>query len=214
MKVIACINQKGGSGKSTITRNLAVALVGRGLRVTIIDTDQQRTTINWYANRQQFKHNESDLLAVIYPTLSELQHKLDGVKDASDIVIIDGTPSVNEMSSFAALNADLILTPLNPTADDLDSTVSFIQELPEGINPLILFNRCPARPTKHSTAIIDAMSGTGLEICKVQIKARTSYTECFSSGAGVVELKDKKAIEEIKNLCDEVMERISCEVTV
>lgn len=212
MKVIACINQKGGSGKSTITRNLAVALVRRGLRVTIIDTDQQRTTINWYANRQQLFSADSDLLAVIYPTLSELRQKLNGVKDASDIVIIDGTPSVNEMSSFAALNADLILTPLNPTADDLDSTVAFIGELPEGINPVILFNRCPARPTKHSKAVIGALQESGLEISNVKIKSRTAYTECFASGAGVVELKDKKAIEELEALCDEVMKRITSEV--
>jgi chromosome partitioning protein len=37
--IVAVVSAKGGSGKTTLTMNLAVALARRGLRVTIVDTD-------------------------------------------------------------------------------------------------------------------------------------------------------------------------------
>ena len=49
MKIIACINEKGGSGKSTIACNLATALHRRGQRVVLIDADPQGTARDWRA---------------------------------------------------------------------------------------------------------------------------------------------------------------------
>jgi|SRR6185312_1931770 len=40
-RIVAMVNRKGGSGKSTTTLNLAGALVERGLRVLVVDLDPQ-----------------------------------------------------------------------------------------------------------------------------------------------------------------------------
>jgi chromosome partitioning protein len=48
MRTLAIINQKGGSGKTTTTVNLAAALGDRGKRVLVLDLDPQASTTAWF----------------------------------------------------------------------------------------------------------------------------------------------------------------------
>ena len=50
-RVITVAQQKGGSGKTTVAVNLAVALRGRGQSVALLDTDPQGSMGRWYLER-------------------------------------------------------------------------------------------------------------------------------------------------------------------
>ena len=52
MKVIAVLNQKGGSGKTTIATHLARALQLGGADVLLVDSDPQGSARDWAAVRE------------------------------------------------------------------------------------------------------------------------------------------------------------------
>ena len=53
-KVIAFSNQKGGSGKSTLSANLAVLWSNSGYKVAVIDADPQKSLTYWLSERKKY----------------------------------------------------------------------------------------------------------------------------------------------------------------
>ena len=58
-KVISLANQKGGSGKTTLSANLSVLWSNSGYKVAIVDADNQRSISNWYNSRKKY-YGEND----------------------------------------------------------------------------------------------------------------------------------------------------------
>ena len=70
MQVIAIAMQKGGVGKSTLARSLAVAAVQDGLSVLIVDMDAQQSV------SQCAERRKADTPVVVFSTENELPEKL------------------------------------------------------------------------------------------------------------------------------------------
>ena len=47
MKIIAFLNPKGGSGKTTATINVSSCLASSGKKIAVVDTDPQMSLTNW-----------------------------------------------------------------------------------------------------------------------------------------------------------------------
>lgn len=109
MKTIAIAMQKGGVGKSTLTRSLAVAGVKAGLNVLALDMDAQQSTTQWS------KRRNGQLPIVRFVTELDLPGVLKQAEDAGcDLAIIDTPPARSTEAPAAVEYSDLVLVPCTP----------------------------------------------------------------------------------------------------
>jgi len=125
MPTIAIVSQKGGSGKTTLTVNLAAAAEAAGQIALIIDTDPQATASQWGSWRNDRAPEVIDSAA------PRIQHKVDQAKaQGATFIIIDTPPHADSVASRAVEIADIVLIPCRPSAFDLAAirtTVSLIR---------------------------------------------------------------------------------------
>ena len=111
MKVIAVAMNKGGVGKSTLTRSIATAAVQDGLNVLALDMDTQQTTTQWGRRRK-----DRPLPLVRFTTENDLADELAKARAAGcDLAVIDTPPARSSEAPAAVECADLVLIPC--TAD-------------------------------------------------------------------------------------------------
>ena len=113
MDVIAVVMNKGGVGKSTITRCIATAAVNDSLNVLALDMDNQQTTTQWGRRRGS---RDKPLPLVRFTTENDLADELAKAKAAGcDLVVIDTPPARSSEAPAAVECADLVVIPC--TAD-------------------------------------------------------------------------------------------------
>src|SRR5262249_17731961 len=118
MRVISFVNQKGGTGKSVVAINLAVAAQLNGEKVCLIDLDKQGTVANWYATRAAEK--PAVLNADQIPSLRDALTQL--AASGFTLAIIDTKGEDSHGTRGAMQQADLCLIPIRPAGPDLHAT--------------------------------------------------------------------------------------------
>jgi chromosome partitioning protein len=121
--IIACLSQKGGVGKSTISRLIARTYAAAGWSVKIADFNTtQLTSHNWGQLRAQDK-NLPQIMTEPYTQPSRLK------RETTDLVVADGRPDSDQSSLDIARLADLVVLPTGLSLDDLEPQLRFAHEL-------------------------------------------------------------------------------------
>ena len=115
MLTIALIAQKGGTGKTTVARCLAVAFERSVQASAIIDMDPQASASLWA------KRREADLPEVIPTVLPLLGDTLKAAEKSVKVALIDTPPKNADIAIAAAKAADLIIIPCRPQIDDIET---------------------------------------------------------------------------------------------
>ena len=147
MSVLTVAGQKGGSGKSTLVRNLAIHFALDGYRVGIVDADLiQQHSSEFFADRVRVGGRETwtgrtdvpnvtvevwdrsiakvpDASIVVAPQADQdaIGEIIQGLADALDVVVCDLQGSASVAMIHAIHYADLVLIPVQPSNDDLKS---------------------------------------------------------------------------------------------
>jgi chromosome partitioning protein len=125
--LITFANEKGGSGKSTTSVHVAVALATAGKRVAALDLDtRQRTLGRYLENRAATIRRSGIAMAIPYfetfdPAKdSDILGRIKALLAEYEVVIID-TPGRDDIYARIAIeNADTLVTPINDSFIDLD----------------------------------------------------------------------------------------------
>lgn len=208
MKVISLVQQKGGSGRSTLATNIA-GILSKAHDVTLIDCDvPQGTTASWYAIRREDNHpgNLNVLTADSYTSLVNQVHGL-----TTDYLILDAPPRVEEITRAILMLSDLLLIPLGASAaeiwatTDLLDTIQDAEKKHKGLITRIVWNRYRGY-TKSAQELSKAVN-TGLPVksCKTKLGYRVAYAEALGRGLTVAEWSNMTARQEIVALTAEIV---------
>jgi len=150
--IIVLGNEKGGTGKSTLSMHLIVHLLRLGFKVGSIDIDARQGTLSRYIeNRQKFvQMNNKELPisshhAIIksnLPTVADAHQEdkekflacLETLKE-KNFIIIDTPGSDTFLSQLSHSYADTLITPLNDSFIDLDMLARINNETREISGP-------------------------------------------------------------------------------
>lgn len=205
MPVISVLNPKGGSGKTTLTTNLARSLLERGYKVLIVDSDPQGSARDWHAAK------EDNILPLVALDRPNNVKTLSSVASSYDYVIIDGAAKLEDMIAAAIKVSDMILIPVQPSPYDLWAAADLVEfikarrEVADG-KPLASFviSRSIQR-TKLGHEIGQALEEYGLGIFKTVIMQRQAYPQTAAEGNTVFDGNNAEAIAEINNLTNELL---------
>lgn len=204
MYVIAVLNQKGGSGKTTIATHLARALQLDGADVLLVDSDPQGSTRDWAAMR------EDQSLAVVGIDRPTIERDIKHIAK-KDFVVIDGAPQAADLAVSAIKAADFILIPVQPSPYDIWATADLVDlvqqriELTDGkLKAAFVVSRAIAG-TKIGADVAEALSGYELPVLDSRIMQRVIYPTTAASGTTVMDAEpNSSAAQEIQALAAEI----------
>ena len=205
MKVIAVLNQKGGSGKTTIATHLARALQLQGSSVLLVDSDKQGSARDWSAV------DESNPVTVIGLDRPTLDRDLKNISD-KDFVVIDGSPQATDLAVSAIKAADFVLIPVQPspydiwaTSDLVDLVKQRIEMTDNKLKSAFVVSRA-IKNTKIGSEVSEVLIEYGLPVLNAKIVQRIAYPNSAAIGKTVFETESKSsdAVAEMNALATEV----------
>lgn len=127
--IITVVNQKGGTGKSTIATNLAACFAGDGKEVLLIDADPQRTALDWRADRPDDKPQ----IQTVGLPVRNLHQEVAPFRRKYEIIVIDGGGRVTATARAAVTVADFVIIPTLASKPDVLSTQDFFKQVIEEV---------------------------------------------------------------------------------
>lgn len=123
MKTILIANQKGGCGKTNTAITLATALTMKGYRVALADADNQKSSLQWLKQRPETAAQIQSLDWRNEKSIGEVPKNI-------EYLIIDAPGALSgEHAEQLISESHAIITPLQPSFFDIDSTRRFLKHL-------------------------------------------------------------------------------------
>lgn len=204
--IVAMLNQKGGSGKTTIATNLAYALKLDNHKVLLVDADQQGSARDWN------EANSGELLPVVGLDRETLPKDLQAISGGYDWIVIDGAPQIAKLSAAAVRAADIVLIPVQPSPYDIWACADLVdlidarQQATSGKPKAAFVISRSIKNTKLSGEVAEALKEYGLPVFDAATTQRVAYPTTASRGRTVYDDSAGEAAKEIDAIKEELKE--------
>lgn len=227
--IITIANSKGGSGKSTITINLATKLALEGKDVLVIDTDEQKS-VEKFSNIRNSKEL-AQRFEVVCKGGNALADTIKSMSKRYDDIVIDTKATINNEQRKAMLLSDYLIIPTTTSQIDLSELlnmfgyVSDVKDLNDTLKAFVVLNRINPNPfltnepleLKEFIAEYKAENGfDDVGIFESIIGDRMEYKRSIANGIGVCELDNESSSKsalnckiEFNKFYDEFMQKIN-----
>jgi chromosome partitioning protein len=201
-KWLLCASGKGGNGKTSTSLNLAVFAIHAGLKVCVVDLDNQKTLSRWHGRRPK-EAPEIILWQGHLNDVSKAVTEIDAVDDIN-LVIVDTPPSIDdhpEAVHTLVAKADLVLVPTTQGTADLDSVIEWMAYLTrEKAQAAFLLNRVNRTFGTYQRAKRRLVKAGVL--CPVDIRQLEDVQATHDLGVGVLEMSRSRAVEDYEGVWD------------
>lgn len=204
MKIIALLNEKGGTGKSTIATNLASALHLRGRRAVLVDADPQGTSRDWRSASPE----GIDLPPVVALDRPEMLQSLASIQ--ADLVVIDTPAKAEKMTAAVVRIAQTALVVIQPSGADIWASAAAVkliqQKIDVGgrIDAGFLVNRVSGVSKLSKEVLTGEWNDYGVSMLEHSIGNRVVFAQALTDGLSVYNLADAHAKQEMNQLIEEL----------
>jgi len=205
-KIITFANQKGGSGKTTLSVNLSVLWSNSQYRVAVIDADTQKSLTYWLEARKKYYGEENIGIDVYSYDASTIIEDVKKIKRKYDFIIIDSPPSITFDTIQILQSVDRVYVPVLPSPIDLMATIPFLNLVKQQRKKAtIVLNRVLPR-AKLTDAMILRLRYAGAKITRSRISSKVIFAETYAVGRGVIDINiTSDASREIINIGNEII---------
>lgn len=119
--IVSILNQKGGTGKTTLAVNLARCLTLRNQKTLLVDSDPQGSVRNWHVN------SNGDLLDVLGLDRPTIDKDINKFRFNYEWILVDGAPQLSIMAVKTILVSDVVLIPVQPSPYDVWATSDIVE---------------------------------------------------------------------------------------
>jgi chromosome partitioning protein len=206
-RIIAVINQKGGTGKTTLALNLAAGLSKRGT-VHLVDADPQRSVTQWVG-----MGGGSSGLPGVAQLVGNPSAVLGKLLRNYRYVVVDCPPTVQgETVATIMRMAHQVLIPVLPSPIDLWASVDMAVALNEakkhnpGLVAYLVLNQLETR-NALSRDMRDAVTEFDVPVLSASMQRRAAYRTAAVEGQSVYGLgkRGAQAVADIDAIIEEVL---------
>lgn len=199
--VICVAQQKGGSGKTTIAVNLAVAYARSGASVALLDTDPQGSLGRWFMTRREAGDED---LGFSTASAWGVSYECDKLRRSYDYVIVDTPPKVDADLRPALREADLVIVPVSASQVDVWATASVLDLARRERRPVMVVLNRAKRGTRVMEEVEAALAAMEADRAETSLGNRVAYAETLGKGRGVLERGKGAWTPEVEGLAAEV----------
>ena len=211
-KVVTVFNQKGGSGKTSVSMQLAGTMGLHGYKTLVIDMDPQGTAIRWCSTAQDGREFPASVISLA-PMEGHMHREVRNQLDNYDVIFVDCPPALNSAAPTSAmLVSDLALIPVVPSPADIwaAEAAKRLAASAQASNSTLVAMVVPNMVQKSTLLARELLEVMGddenFPMTKSRLGSRSAFRECQILGTTVHAVpRAKTAIDEVEALTDEVL---------